>query len=818
MTRSFSSRVVSLDRRLLSLVFAVLVAGAPASTFLRADAPDLPFSFKATEEKIDSLPDYMGPNNKIDMDFPFCPVKIDGEFWIIYKNGYNGPVLRYKGTNMEDAVRQPDGTATFPTRSGYILGGMWYDAGTQTLYAPLHCEVVRYPTNIRREVHLASSTDKGLTWKYLGPILTSPDALGIKHPVSEQSGLYWDGGDGDQQLYVDAKGGYAYLYTNHYFWPKVGANVKPVMERRVARCSLDDKLAPGKWKKWYDGAWSEPGIGGRGSAVNADVISYNTYLKKYVSFNGASSLAFCNDLAEQDWTPSYAVGPYWCSTGQWAVWPTDDSKSDTSTSGQDFYVYNFWQQSPGRRFKCEFNTGAIPAAAGFNPARFSQAFGCVEATPLDNYGYQPLLESDDSVWVRRARRVGCNSPELTYKGTWSDMTSEDLYEGRAKTASAKGAEVSFTFQGRDIYWWPTMDSGMGKAEVWLDGKLQTTVDCFAYNNWTPLALGFMKRGLPEGNHTLRIAATGEKNPQSSGTMIRSMLFEYGADTWRASDDFSSVAGKNQWTNLERAGSTDTDLTYNEPFWGSTDGCLIGFTRMTCGEGDAARKWIAPHDGTVRIEGVPTLRGTQSGEIDVSVLKNDASAWTAALGPGKASAACDISVPLKKGDALFFVLHSSAPPSDAGPGIEVMGDKSALQIDKHDGKTLKLGDRESAQGLYFAKDNRVIIHLPKPAEAFHGYLGIDANADPALAKVPYEIKADGRTIAKDSATRQGTGFAFDLNGTTDLEIDAGAGFELADTVFRPLGVTDETQVSTLPVQDPHDASPSVDWDPVVTYVK
>jgi hypothetical protein len=787
-------------------------------SLLRADIPDLPFSFKATEEKIDPLPDYMGLGNKIDMDFPFGPVKIDGEFWVIYKNGYNGPVLRYKGTNIEDAVRQPDGTATFPVRGGYILGGMWYDAATQTLYAPLHCEVARYPGAVRREVHLASSTDKGLTWKYLGPILTSPDALGIKHPVSEQSGLYWDGGDGDQQLYVDAKGGYAYLYTNHYYWPKVGANVKPVMERRVARCSLDDKMMPGKWKKWYDGAWSEPGLGGMGTAVNADVVTYNTYLKKFVTFNGASSIAVCDDLAKQDWTPSYSVGAYWGSTGQWAIWPTDDSKSDTATSGQDFYVYNFWQGSPGRRFKCEFDTGAIPAAGGFNPAHFSQAYGCVEATPLNNYGYQPLLESDDPVWARRTRRVGCTSPELVYKGKWADMADENLYEGRAKCAAEKGAEVSLTFHGREVYWRTTMDSGMGTAEVWLDGKLQTTVDCFARDNWTPLALGFMKRGLADKEHTLRIVATGEKNVQSSGTMIRSMLFEYGADTYRASDDFTSVAGKNQWTNLERAGATDNDLTYSEPFWGAADGCQIGFTRMTCGEGDAVRKWTAPHDGAVRVEGSPTLRGVFSSELDVSVLENEGRAWTAALGSGTATASCDINVPVKKGDALYFVVHSSAPPSDAGPGLEVLDDRSALQIDQHGGKALKAGDRDFSHGLYFTKQNRVMIHLPQPAEAFHGYLGIEANANPALTQVAYEIKADGRTIAKGEATRPGTAFACDLSGTTDLEIDAGAGFVLGDTFFRALNATDETPVSSLPVQEAHDGPPSVDWDPVVTYVK
>ena len=60
----------------------------------------LPFSVAVKEEKIDKLPEYMGKNNPNYMDFPYCPVLIDGEYWVMYKNGYNSPVFRYKGTNI----------------------------------------------------------------------------------------------------------------------------------------------------------------------------------------------------------------------------------------------------------------------------------------------------------------------------------------------------------------------------------------------------------------------------------------------------------------------------------------------------------------------------------------------------------------------------------------------------------------------------------------------------------------------------------------------------------------------------------------------
>ncbi len=97
---------------LFSLFVATAIQGAASAADDGRAA--IPFSIKVTEEKLETLPDYMGPKNPVDMDFPYCPVMIDGEYWIIYKNGYSGPVLRYKGTNIENAVRQPDGAARFP--------------------------------------------------------------------------------------------------------------------------------------------------------------------------------------------------------------------------------------------------------------------------------------------------------------------------------------------------------------------------------------------------------------------------------------------------------------------------------------------------------------------------------------------------------------------------------------------------------------------------------------------------------------------------------------------------------------------------------
>ena len=75
------------------------------------------------------------------------------------------------------------------------------------------------------------------------------------------SGLYWDGGDGDFYTYVDQRGGYLYLYTNHYTFPKTDARVPGLLRHHVARCAISDKMAPGKWKKFYHGELVRAGTG-----------------------------------------------------------------------------------------------------------------------------------------------------------------------------------------------------------------------------------------------------------------------------------------------------------------------------------------------------------------------------------------------------------------------------------------------------------------------------------------------------------------------------------------------------------------------------
>jgi hypothetical protein len=665
--------------RIFSIVIGIAMT---AVTVLAAEPAALPFSVTVTRETFDNPPDYMGPKNPNYMDYPYDPVLIDGEYWIFYKNGYKGSggdtVYRYKGTNIENAVRQPDGAASFSIRAGYILGGIWYDAGTKTLYAPLHDEEASYGTNVERRIHLASSTDKGLTWKYEGLLLSRDDPKNPRDPA-EYSGLSWDGGDGDFHLFVDERGGYIYLYTLNWINPKLGSPAMPFMRYRVARCAIADKMAPGKWWRFYKGSWNEPGVGGKGSYVNAYDVSYNSYLNRYISFNYAGGISICDDLSKQNWSPSFHLGNYWgTSYDNLEYWATNEDKNDVYKTGETIFLYSFMRKNPGQKYRISLGPGKTAADQGLvspsifwllgdvffqNGAKFDDT---VSMDPSQQYAYTPMFESADPIDARRTRRVGCLGAEMKYSGTWSDASNPYYYEGKAKSSSESGASVEFSFQGRDVYWRAAKGPDLGKADVYLDGVLQKTVDCWAVNP-SFFQFAFVKQGLSDSNiHAIKVVVRGEKNALSTGTAIQHMSFEYSAESYRASDCFTGIQGKNQWSYLRSEGHAPAEkLVFHDPEWKGADGCKIGYFHMIPGGADAVRRWQAPHSGLIRVEGTVTSTGTGDVGVQAAILVDGKEVWPEKLLKAGQQLTPDLRYKVKTGDQVDFIVSRGRGTTGSG---------------------------------------------------------------------------------------------------------------------------------------------------------
>lgn len=153
----------------------------------------------------------------------------------------------------------------------------------------------------------------------------------------------------------------------------------------------------------------------------------------------------------------------------------------------------------------------------------------------------------------------------------------------------------------------------GKGPGLYHNALQREVDLYRPCEM-PYQFAFIKTGLdPNVSHTIRIVVTGLKNAKSGGTAVGHMAFEHAAQSYKASAGFCSVAGKNNWLHQQYDVSIYSDLFFFAPdekqFYGDWIGkgnTKVGNNAQTPDTTEAVRKWVAPHDGTIRVVGAPSL--------------------------------------------------------------------------------------------------------------------------------------------------------------------------------------------------------------------
>ncbi|MFG2603557.1 RICIN domain-containing protein [Streptomyces sp. NPDC048514] len=160
-----------------------------------------------------------------------------------------------------------------PAGSGYAqknycdLSGVWVDPDTGAWYGLVHNEFTPQPFGDGLHydgIDYAVSTDRGRTWTIKDHVITSPYSTGRGDTAAFPNQTY-SYGDGDQRLFVDTASGYFYVYYGSRIVDKNGG--WKAFYEHVARAPISAKMAPGSWRKWYDGAWTQPGTGGRESNI-----------------------------------------------------------------------------------------------------------------------------------------------------------------------------------------------------------------------------------------------------------------------------------------------------------------------------------------------------------------------------------------------------------------------------------------------------------------------------------------------------------------------------------------------------------------------
>ena len=102
-----------------------------------------------------------------------------------------------------------------------------------------------------------------------------------------------------------------------------------------------------------------------------------------------------------------------------------------------------------------------------------------------------------------------NSAKITYTGHWSRHTSSGAWNGHVTSSSTAGDSARLAFTGRRVWWIAPMGVGGGKARVFVDGQLKTTVDLGVQPGaFTRRQTAYQQSWPTSGAHTLRIVVVG----------------------------------------------------------------------------------------------------------------------------------------------------------------------------------------------------------------------------------------------------------------------------------------------------------------------
>lgn len=95
------------------------------------------------------------------------------------------------------------------------------------------------------------------------------------------------------------------------------------------------------------------------------------------------------------------------------------------------------------------------------------------------------------------------STAVRYRGTWRLLSSTAFHGGRAKYTRARLASATFTFTGRNFAWVAPRNRYQGRARVYVDGRLVTTVNLYSATS-LPRQIVFTRAWAVPRTHTVRI--------------------------------------------------------------------------------------------------------------------------------------------------------------------------------------------------------------------------------------------------------------------------------------------------------------------------
>jgi beta-galactosidase GanA len=111
-------------------------------------------------------------------------------------------------------------------------------------------------------------------------------------------------------------------------------------------------------------------------------------------------------------------------------------------------------------------------------------------------------------------------PTLQYAGTWSHVANQSYtggdYKNTESFSNQAGDALTVPFSGTAVRWIGSRTNNHGRADVFIDGTKEATVDTSGGQSQAVL---FQKTGLTDGPHTLKIVVAGSHSAGSTDNFV-----------------------------------------------------------------------------------------------------------------------------------------------------------------------------------------------------------------------------------------------------------------------------------------------------------
>ncbi|WP_256756630.1 discoidin domain-containing protein [Cohnella sp. WQ 127256] len=171
----------------------------------------------------------------------------------------------------------------------------------------------------------------------------------------------------------------------------------------------------------------------------------------------------------------------------------------------------------------------VTATKNANSLGYYQDLDAFE-TPQENTGPKILQWS----------RVDDGDSGINYSG-WINTMIDGYYTGTTHYSNANNATAEYSFTGTGIRWIGSQNADHGIAKVYIDDEYRATVDTYATSQQLQQVLYENKR-LINGEHTIKIVVTSDKNASSLDYYQDIDAFEVTAPTYAVTFDLNGKPG------------------------------------------------------------------------------------------------------------------------------------------------------------------------------------------------------------------------------------------------------------------------------------